>query len=202
MITVHHLNKSRSKRVLWLLEELGMPYEVVVHDRDATTNLAPDSLRAVHPLGKSPIIVDGDTTLCESGVIMEYILDQAGQSALRPDTDSPDYYRYLEWLHFAEGSLALPVIARMIMNMEQRAGDQPLDGYITKEITVDFAYIEDILSRQACFAGESFTAADIMMTIMLEVAASIGLLEGKTKTLAYLARMQGRAAYQKAARFG
>ncbi|VAV86366.1 Glutathione S-transferase [hydrothermal vent metagenome] len=202
MITVHHLNKSRSKRVLWLLEELDMPYEVVVHDRDAATNLAPDSLRAVHPLGKSPIIVDGDTILCESGVIMEYILDQAGQTALRPDKDSPDYYRYLEWLHFAEGSLALPVIARMIMNMEQRAGDQPLDGYITKEIAVDFAYIEDTLSRHGYFAGQNFTAADIMMTIMLEVAASIGLLEGRAKTLAYLESMQGRAAYQKAASFG
>jgi len=202
MITVHHLNKSRSKRVLWLLEELQMPYELIKHQRDVTTNLAPASLKEVHPLAKAPIIVDGDITLCESGAIMEYILNQDTQHRLRPKLNSPEYYLYLEWLHFAEGSLALPVITRMIMNREQRDGKQPLDGYIAKEIALDFSYIEAVLNKRQYFGGDSFTAADIMMTIMLEVAGSIGLLEGRVKTLTYLESMQKRAAYQKATHQG
>jgi glutathione S-transferase len=115
MLTVHHLNKSRSKRVLWLLEELEMPYQRVDHQRDAQTNLAPASLKAVHPLSKAPIIVDGDITLCESSTIMEYILDQDVEKRLRPEKSTKEYYQYLEWSHFAEGSLALPVMFSLFM---------------------------------------------------------------------------------------
>ncbi|MCJ8319469.1 MAG: glutathione S-transferase, partial [Colwellia sp.] len=141
MITVHHLNKSRSRRVIWLLEELGMPYRLINHLRDPLTRLAPKSLQAIHPLAKAPIMVDGDMVICESGAIIEYILNQSSEHQLRPAINNCDYYRYLEWLHFAEGSLALPVISKMLMQMETREGTQPLDGYIAKELALDFSYI-------------------------------------------------------------
>lgn len=202
MITVHHLNKSRSKRVLWLLKELNMPFELVIHQRDGQTNLAPASLKAIHPLAKAPIIVDGDVTLCESGAVMEYILNQGEQHKLRPAADSAQYIQYLEWLHFAEGSLGLPVISSLMMSMETRDGSQAMDKYIAKEVALDFSYIEDTLAKQAYFAGDTFSAADIMMTITLEIAGSLGLLTDKPHTLAYLKTMQQREAYQKAASHG
>jgi len=202
MITVHHLNQSRSKRVTWLLEELGMPYTLVNHQRDANSRLAPQSLKLIHPLGKAPIIEDGEITLCESGAIMEYILNQSTDTELRPANNSAEYCQYLEWLHFAEGSLALPVIATLIMSMETRDGNKPLDGYIAKEVHLDFSYIESTLAERAYFAGDTFTAADIMMTVILEIAENLGLLKGREHTSAYLTRIKQRAAYQKAASYG
>jgi len=202
MITVHHLNKSRSKRVLWLLEELKMPYQRIDYQRNAKTNLAPESLKVVHPLNKAPIIVEGDITLCESSTIMEYILDQDVEKRLRPEKGTKEYYQYLEWSHFAEGSLALPVMFTLFMGMETRSGDQEMDGYIAKEVAVDFGYIESVLAERDYFAGVQFTAADIMMQVMLEIAGILGLLKGRDKTLAYLAKVQDRPAYIKAASFG
>jgi glutathione S-transferase len=202
MITVHHLNKSRSKRVLWLLEELRMPSQRIDYQRNAKTNLAPESLKAVHPLNKAPIIVEGDITLCESSTIMEYILDQDVEKRLRPEKGTQEYYQYLEWSHFAEGSLALPVMFTLFMGMETRSGDQEMDGYIAKEVAVDFGYIESVLAERDYFAGVQFTAADIMMQVMLEIAGILGLLKGRDKTLAYLAKVQDRPAYIKAASFG
>jgi glutathione S-transferase len=213
MLTVHHLNQSRSKRVLWLLEELEMPYQRIDHQRDPKTHLAPASLKAVHPLSKAPVIVDsrsdGDSeedkvTLCESSTIMEYLLDQNlnAEKRLRPEQGTKDYYQYLEWSHFAEGSLGLPVMCTLFMGMETRSGDQPMDGYIAKEVSLDFGYIESVLAKREYFAGTEFTAADIMMTSILEIAGSIGLLKGQDKTLAYLAKVQQRPAYLKAASFG
>jgi glutathione S-transferase len=210
MLTVHHLNQSRSKRVLWLLEELEMPYQKVDHQRDATTHLAPASLKAVHPLSKAPVIVDdsanGEIVLCESSTIMEYILDQDfeknSESRFRPEKGSKEYYQYMEWSHFAEGSLAMPVMFKLFMGMESRNGDQPMDGYVAKEVGLDFGYIESTLAQREYFAGSEFTAADIMMTSILEIAANIGLLKGQEKTQAYLAKVQQRPAYQKAASFG
>lgn len=207
MLTVHHLNQSRSKRVLWLLEELEMSYQRIDHQRDAKTHLAPASLKAVHPLSKAPVIVDTDENiiLCESSTIMEYILDknvqQKGTTSLRPVSGSKEYYQYMEWSHFAEGSLGLPVMCKLFMGMETRKGDQPMDGYIAKEVALDFAYIESVLAEREYFAGE-FSAADIMMATMLEIAGNIGLLKGQQKTLAYLTKVQQRPAYQKAASFG
>ncbi|WP_086932280.1 glutathione S-transferase family protein [Agarilytica rhodophyticola] len=202
MITVHHLNQSRSKRVLWLLEELHMPYKVVEHQRDAATRLAPESLKAIHPLAKAPIIVDGDITLCESGAVVEYILNQDEQKRLRPELTDPEYYAYLEWSHFAEGSLAMPIIAALFMNMEERDGKQAMDMYMKKEAMLDFSYIESTLAEREYFAGKNFTAADIMMTIVLEFANYSGLIKEKPHTLAYLEKMQARPAYQKAASYG
>jgi glutathione S-transferase len=202
MLTVHHLNQSRSKRVLWLLEELEIPYQRIDHQRDEQTRLAPASLKAVHPLSKAPIIVDGDITLCESSTIMEYIIDRDAEHRLRPQAGTREYYQYMEWSHFAEGSLALPVMCKLFMGMESRAGDQPMDGYITKEVALDFGHIESTLAQREYFAGSEFSAADIMMTITLEIANNLGLLKDQQKTKAYLARVQQRPAYQKAASFG
>ncbi|UUO22068.1 glutathione S-transferase family protein [Colwellia sp. M166] len=196
MITVHHLNKSRSKRVIWLLEELDMPYTLVKHQRDPNTNLAPESLRAIHPLAKAPIIVDDNVTLCESGAIMEYILNQSPHEQLRPTQNTQEYYQYLEWLHFAEGSLALPVISTLLMGMEKRSGASPLDHYIAKEIALDFTYIDNTLSKQTYFAGDNFTAADIMMTIILEIAGTLQLIDNKAHIKRYLETVQQRPAYQ------
>jgi glutathione S-transferase len=202
MLTVHHLNQSRSKRVLWLLAELEMPYQRIDHQRDAQTHLAPKSLQAVHPLNKAPVVVDGDITLCESSTIMEYILDKDSKKRLRPEKGSKEYYQYMEWSHFAEGSLALPVMCKLFMGMETRRGDQAMDSYIAKEVRLDFNYIESTLAKRDYFAGVQFTAADIMMHSMLEIAASIGLLIGQEKTMAYLSKLQQRPAYQNAASFG
>jgi glutathione S-transferase len=202
MITVHHLNKSRSKRVIWLLEELNMPYTLVKHQRDPITHLAPESLQLIHPLAKAPIINDGDITLCESGAIMEYLLNQHISCPLRPAINSPHYYQYLEWLHFAEGSLAMPVITKLMMSMEDRDGAKPLDLYMAKEIALDLAYIEQTLTERRYFAGDSFTAADIMMTIVLEIAENLQLLQLQPTIISYLERIKQRAAYQKAALCG
>ena len=202
MITVHHLNESRSRRVVWLLEELQMPYHLVNHQRDEKTQLAPESLKNVHPLAKAPVIVDGAITLCESGAVIEYILNNDQQNRLRPQINTVEYYQFLEWLHFAEGSLSLPVITSLFMQMENRDGSGPMDGYIAKEIALDFSYIEATLKARAYFAGSDFTGADIMMTFMLEIAGKQGMLEGRSNTLAYLAKVQKRAAYQKAISLG
>ncbi len=202
MLTVHHLNESRSTRVLWLLHELDMPYDLVEHQRNPETRLAPESLKQVHPLGKAPVLVDDNLVLCESGAIMEYLLDKAEDSRLRPDVGTPEYYQYQEWLHFAEGSLALPVIASLMMKMEQRTGDKPMDGYIAKEVNVDFSYIDVTLAKQSYFAGNDFTAADIMMTVMLEIADKVGLLTAHGNIKAYLEKVQARAAYQAARSHG
>lgn len=196
MITVHHLNKSRSKRVIWLLEELEMPYTLVKHQRDPVTNLAPESLKLIHPLSKAPIMVDGEIIICESGAIMEYILNQSPSNQLRPAINTPEYYQYLEWSHFAEGSLALPVITSLLLSMETREGVNPLDGYIAKEVALDFSYIDKTLNKQAYFSGDTFTAADIMMTIMLEIATSLKLVDGQQNIQRYLAKIQQRKAYE------
>lgn len=202
MITVHHLNESRSRRVLWLLEELQTPYNLINHQRDPKTHLAPESLKKVHPLAKAPVIVNGDITLCESGAVIEYILNNDQQNRLRPAINTNEYYQYLEWLHFAEGSLSLPVITSLFMQMEERDGTQAMDGYISKEIELDFSYIETTLNNRPFFAGDNFSAADIMMTVMLEIANTRGMLEGRKNTQNYLQTMQSRAAYQLALSLG
>ncbi|MEI4551049.1 glutathione S-transferase family protein [Pseudoalteromonas spongiae] len=202
MIKVHHLNQSRSTRVLWLLEELGMPYQIEHHKRDEITRLAPASLGEIHPLNKAPIIEHDDIVICESSAIMEYILDQDETQRLRPEKGTKSYYQYLEWSHFAEGSLGLPIIATLLMQMEKRDGTNPMDGYIAKEINLDLGYIDAVLATQTYFAGNEFTAADIMMTITLEFAANLNLLENRDNITRYLANVHSREAYQKARSFG
>ncbi|MCF2859205.1 glutathione S-transferase [Pseudoalteromonas sp. SMS1] len=202
MIKVHHLNQSRSTRILWLLEELQMEYEVEHHQRDEQTRLAQPSLGQVHSLNKAPIIEHNSLKICESGAIVEYILDHAKHSNLRPEKGTRAYYQYLEWCHFAEGSLALPVIASLLMQMESRDGAQAMDGYIAKELKLDLSFIDATLSEQRYFAGEQFTAADIMMTVILEIALSANLIENRPQISRYLADMQARCAYQRARAYG
>ena len=196
MITVHHLNNSRSQRILWLLEELGQDYEIIRYQRDATTSLAPDSLKAVHPLGKSPVITDNDTTVAESGAIVEYLIRKYGRDRLMPREDSPDFVPYLHWLHYAEGSAMLPV---MLTLYTTRLGEAaaPLRPRIESEIRNHFGYMECELGSREFFACETFTGADIQITFVLEAAKSLGLLTPFKELTSYLARMQARDAYKR-----
>lgn len=202
MITVHHLNNSRSQRVIWLLEELKLPYEVVHHQRDPVSQLAPQSLKDIHPLAKAPVLIDGEITLVESGAMIEYLLDQQDSHSLRPTKSDASYYNYLQWLHFAEGSLSLPVITSLLLGFEKRSGDQAIDGYIAKELALDLGFIDAQLTAYPFFAGNSFSAADIMMTFLLESADKQGLLAPYPSVVKYLSKIQQRSAYQKSLKLG
>ncbi|MFN3933305.1 glutathione S-transferase family protein [Parvibaculum sp.] len=196
MITVHHLNNSRSQRILWLLEELGQDYEIKQYQRDAKTNLAPDSLKAIHPLGKSPVITDNGTTVAESGAIVEYLVRKYGRDKLMPPEDSPDFISYLHWLHYAEGSAMLPL---MLALYTSRLGDAaaPLRPRIESEIQNHFGYMESALGTRNFFVGDHLTGADIQVTFVLEAAKSRGLLAHFRGLNGYLSRMQSREAYKR-----
>lgn len=201
MITVHHLKESRSTRILWLLEELGIEYERKDYERDASTRLAPHSMRAIHPLGKAPIIEDNGLILVESAAIMEYLLDQSATDQLRPEKGSPEYYVYQQWMHFAEGSAMLPVLLKLFLgHMEDQSA--PVFGYAQKEFELDFAYINDTLSKSTWLVGEQFTAADIMMVSVLLFAQNLGMLESYSHIQSYMKRVSSRSAFQKAISFG
>ncbi|MGB1298541.1 MAG: glutathione S-transferase family protein [Psychrobium sp.] len=202
MITVHHLNNSRSQRIIWLLEELKLPYDVVHHQRDPVSQLAPQSLKDVHPLAKAPVLINGDITLVESGAMIEYLLDQQDSHSLRPTKSDANYYDYLQWLHFAEGSLSLPVITSLLLGFEKRSGDQAIDGYIAKELALDLSFIDAQLTAYPFFAGNSFSAADIMMTFLLESADKQALLAPYPSVVKYLSKIQQRSAYQESLKLG
>ena len=212
MLTVHHLENSRSQRVLWLLEELGLPYEVKRYARDKKTSLAPPELAAVHPLGKSPVLSDGKTVVAETGAIVEYLLDKAGDDSLRPQRGSVDGLRFTYWLHFAEGSAMPPLVMALIFN-KIRTGPMPffarpiakaiankvMSGFVQPNIDKQLAFMEAELQARAWFAGEAFSAADIMMSFPLEAGASRGGLDARYPRLTdFLARSHARAAYQRA----
>ncbi len=195
MITVHHLNNSRSQRILWLLEELGLGYDIVGYDRDATTNLAPDSLKKVHPLGKSPVVTDDGTTIAESGAIVEYLIRKYGRG-LMPAEGSPDFVPWLHWMHYAEGSAMLPVMLSLYV---MRLGDAgaPLHPRIESETKNHFGYIEKTLGERDFFVGESLTGADIQMSFPLEAAKSLGLLADFPNLNRYLSAIHDRPAYKR-----
>ena len=212
MIVVHHLNNSRSQRILWLLEELGLPYEVKRYQRDAKTMLAPPGLRAVHPLGKSPVITDGDMTLAESGAIVEYLASRHGGGDLIPKTDTPEHLRYVYWMHFAEGSMMPPLLLKLIFDRIE-SGPMPFFARpVARKISgtaknlmvlpnlnrlLDFT--EGELGKHEWFAGNAFSAADIQMSFPLEAAASRGGLdERRPKLWAFLQKIHARPAYQRA----
>ncbi|MEN0107022.1 MAG: glutathione S-transferase [Pseudomonas sp.] len=211
MITVHHLNNSRSQRILWLLEEIGTPYEIKRYQRDAKTMLAPPELRAVHPLGKSPVITDGELTLAESGAIIEYLAERYGQ-ALLPAAGTPDYLRCKYWLHFAEGSAMPPLLLKLVFDTLERAPmpffvkpiargiSQKMKGtYINPQLRQTLDYLEGELGKSQWFAGETFSAADIQMSFPLEAAASrAGLDASRPRLKAFLERIHARPAYQRA----
>ena len=216
MIVVHHLNNSRSQRILWLLEELGLPYEVKRYQRDAKTMLAPPELRAVHPLGKSPVISDGGVTLAESGAIIEYLAGKYGArlspSGLVPAEGTPERLRYSYWMHFAEGSLMPPLLLKLIFDRVEsgpmpffvkpiaRSIAQRVKGLmVTPNLERLLTFMEAELGAREWFAGPAFTAADIQMSFPLEAAASRGgLTESRPKLWAFLKTIHARPAYQRA----
>ena len=211
-ITVHHLNNSRSQRVLWLLEELGVPYEIQRYARDPKTMLAPSSLKKVHPLGKSPVVTDGDATVAESGAIIEYLLERHGQGRLAPAPGTPERRRYTYWLHYAEGSAMPPLVMKLVFLRVKTApmpffakpfaraiADQVLRGFVEPQIRLHLGFIEQELARSTWFAGDAFTAADIQMSFPIEAAAVRGGLGAEFPRLqAFLERIRARPAYQRA----
>jgi glutathione S-transferase len=213
MITVHHLNNSRSQRVLWLLEELGAQYEVKRYERDGKTMLAPKSLRAVHPLGKSPVITDGDVTIAESGAIVEYLVERYGKGRLvQPRPGTPERLRYTYWLHYAEGSAMPPLLLKLIFTQIPRAPMPAIvrpfvrriargveKAFVDPQIKLHLDYQEAELRKSAWFAGEEFTAADIQMSFPVEAAFSRGGLDAnRPKLFDYLQRIHARPAYERA----
>jgi glutathione S-transferase len=215
MITVHHLNNSRSQRVLWLLEELGLQYEVKRYQRDAQTMLAPPELRAVHPLGKSPVITDGELTLAESGAIVEYLADRYGAGKLAPAFGSPERVRYLYWLHFAEGTAQPPSLLKLLFDrIKSRApllvrpiaraiADKALGAYVLPNIQRNLDFMESELGRHEWFAGEQFSAADIQMSFPIEAYRARGGLDGKRpRLMAFLEKIHARPAYRRAVERG
>lgn len=213
MLTVHHLNNSRSQRVLWLLEELGVPYEIKRYERDPKTMLAPPELRAVHPLGKSPVITDAGQTIAESGAIIEYLVDQYGEgSGLKPAAGTPERLRYTYWLHYAEGSAMPPLLLKLVA---QRIGTAPMpffakpvarkiaatlqSSFINPQLKLHFGYMDNELSKTGWFAGDTFTAADVQMSFPLEAGSARAGMKGRTPAIDdFLQRIHARPAYQRA----
>jgi glutathione S-transferase len=212
MIIVHHLNNSRSQRILWLLEELGLAYEIKKYQRDPKTMLAPPELRAVHPLGKSPVIQDGDTIVAESGAIIEYLTGRYGDGRLAPAPDTPERMRYTYFLHYAEGSAMPPLLLKLVFDRVENSpapffvrpiaraiANKVKDGFVLPQIRQHLAFLEGELAERAWFAGDDFSAADIQMSFPLEAAAARGGLDGKyPKLSAFLERIHARPAYQRA----
>lgn len=203
MITVHHLENSRSQRILWLLEELGLPYAIVRYERNKSTMFAPPELRAVHPLGKSPVIVDDATgagaskTIAETGAIIEYLVEKAdGRLGAPDDREAALQYRY--FLHYAEGSLMPPLLIKLVLGKIPIVG-KTAQGRIQPMIDVHLDFVEAELSSRPWFAGGEFTAADVIMSFPLEAARDRGGLEGsRPATLDWLAKIHARPAYQAA----
>ena len=195
MLKVHHLNNSRSQRILWLMEELGLDYEIVPYQRDATTNLAPPELLAVHPLGKSPVIEDGPIKIAESGAIIEYVVDRHGGGKLQPDPKSNEHVAYNEWLHYAEGSAMLPLMINLyVMRLGEAAA--PLMPRIESEIANHLGYISGALGERDYLTGE-FSGADLQVSFVMEVARAFGKLAAYPNLVAYLARLHARAAFKR-----
>jgi glutathione S-transferase len=212
MITVHHLNNSRSQRVLWLLEELGVPYEIKRYQRDAKTMLAPPELRQVHPLGKSPVITDDGVTVAESGAIIEYLLERYGSGRLEPDKGTPERLRFTYWLHFAEGSAMSPLLMKLVFDRIETSKmpffAKPIARGISqkvKKVMVEpnlkrhLDYMESELTRSEWFAGSEFSAADIQMSFPVEASAQrAGLDASRPKLVTFLKKIHARPAYRKA----
>lgn len=212
MIIVHHLNNSRSQRILWLLEELGPEYEVKRYERDRVTILAPPELRKVHPLGKSPVITDGALTLAESGAIIEYLVTRYGAGRLAPAADSPGWPRYIYWLHYAEGSMMSPLLVKLIFDRIEKSPMpffvRPIargivgnvrKGFIDPRLKDHLDYLEGELGKSAWFAGDEFSAADVQMSFPLELAVTrAGLNASRPRLMAFLERIHARPAYQRA----
>lgn len=209
MITVHHLENSRSQRVLWLLEELSIPYEIRHYKRDPQNMLAPPELRAVHPLGKSPVITDGALVLAESGAILEYLVDTYGNGRMKPAAGTPERVQYTYWMHYAEGSVMPPLLFKLVFDVIENApmpffvrpfakaiAGRTKSTFIAPQIALHLDFIESELVEHEWFAGNEFTVADVAMSFPLEVAAGrAGLDRSRPKSMAFLDRVHARPAY-------
>lgn len=210
MITVHHLADSRSQRVLWLLEEMGRPYEVKRYERNPATMLAPPELKAIHPLGKSPVVDDGEVRVAETGAIVEYLLEGPDGSALRPAPGTEAGRRYTYWLHYAEGSAMTPLLLKLIFGQLPKRSPglvRPVvkaisakaqDGFIDPQIAAHTAYWEAELGKSEWFAGDQFSAADIMMSFPIEAGGTRAPYDDKPRLKAFLEKIHARPAYQRA----
>ncbi|MDH4032039.1 MAG: glutathione S-transferase [Chromatiales bacterium] len=212
MVTVHHLEDSRSQRVLWLLEELGVEYEIELYKRDPRTMLGPDSLRQIHPLGKSPVVEDGERSIAESGAIIEYLVGQYGNGRLIPAEGSDERLAYTYWLHYAEGSLMPMMLLKLIFD---RLAHPPMPlvmrpaaalialgvkgKFITPRLKDQLDFIEGELAKSTWFAGDKFTAADIQMSFPLEAAEARGAIgEDRPRIRQFVTRIHSRPAYKRA----
>jgi len=212
MIVVHHLNHSRSQRVLWLLEELGVRYRIERHERDPKTMLAPPALMKVHPLGKSPVITDGKLTVAESGAIIEYLVERYGEGRFAPAVGTPEHLRYRYWLHYAEGSLMSPLLMKLVFDQVEKAPmpffAKPIAKAIAAKVKAAFVspniarhldYLEAELKHADWFAGKEFSAADVQMSFPLEAAAArAGLDNSRPRLMDWLQRIHARPAYHRA----
>jgi glutathione S-transferase len=199
MIEVHHLNNSRSQRILWLLEELALEYTIVPYQRDPNTRLAPPELKAIHPLGKSPVIRDGAMVVAESAAIVEYLVGKYGNGRLAParDFNAPDYIAYLHWLHFAEGSAMLPLLLKLYVG-RLKEGGAPLHPRIESELKNHFDYMSAALGERDYFVGHELSAADIQLSFVLDAGASRGPLANYPNLVRLHERLKARPAYQRA----
>jgi glutathione S-transferase len=212
MITVHHLNNSRSQRILWLLEELGLNYDIQRYERDRKTMLAPPALRAVHPLGKSPVITDGELTIAESGAIVEYLIERYGAGRFAPAAGTAERLRYTYWLHYAEGSAMSPLLLKLVFDkietspmpffvkpIARAISGKAKSSFIEPQIRQHLDYLEGELGKSAWFAGDEFTGADIQLSFPLEAAAARGGLDAsRPRLMNFLQRIHARPAYQRA----
>ncbi|WP_304176776.1 glutathione S-transferase family protein [Phenylobacterium aquaticum] len=215
MLTVHHLNNSRSQRVLWLLEELGEPYEIKHYQRDAKTMQAPADLRAIHPLGKSPVITVDGGSLAETGAIVEYLVTRYGDGKMIPPPGTPERLRWIYWLHYAEGSAMPPLLMKLVFTaLPARAPAliRPIaraimgaaqTGFVDPQLKAHFDYWEGELTKSEWFAGPEFSAADVMMSFPIEAAADrADATKGRPKLAAFLQKIHARPAYQRALQKG
>jgi glutathione S-transferase len=212
MITLHHLNNSRSQRILWLLEELGLPCEIKRYERDPKTLRAPPALRAIHPLGKSPVITDGALTLAESGAIIEYLAERYGAGELMPAAGTPERVRCSYWLHYAEGSAMPPLVMKLVFNrikiapapffvkpIARQMADKVARTFIDPQLKLHLDYLESELGQSEWFVGHAFSVADIQLSFPLEAFAARGGLGGDYPRLsAFLERIRARPAYRRA----
>jgi len=214
MITVHHLNNSRSQRVLWLLEELELRYQVRRYERDKQTMLAPKSLKAIHPLGKSPVITEDGITVAETGAIIEYILDRHDNNRFIPKPGTPERLRYTYWLHYAEGSAMTPLLLKLVFSRMPQSAPPLVRGIVNSiaqkaqermsdpQIRTHLDYWDNELTKAEWFAGKDFTAADIMMSFPLEAAAVRADAKSRPMVKTFLDKIHARPAYQAALRTG
>jgi glutathione S-transferase len=197
MLEVHHLNNSRSQRILWLLEELELPYEIVQYQRDAATNLAPDSLKQIHPLGKSPVIRDGSQVVIESGAIIEYVVRKYGKGRLVPKDGTPAAIEYLQLMHYAEGSAMLPIMLKLYLGRLGEGG-KPLEARVASEIENHFGHLDQQLGGHDWFVADEFSAADIQLSFPIQAARLLYGLEKFPNLARFLDRIHARPAYKRA----